>query len=120
MGLFSNGSRYWPSPGPLWIFWSGGGSGVPGARGWVGWQSMYFSPISDCGRIVQLASVRKGVKPWLSIFMTTTALPGTACGPFSRLAVSVSLETSTDWTVPTVAPAIRTSSPETTKEPFSK
>ena len=34
--------------------------------------------------------------------MTTTALPGTACGPPSRLAISWSFETSTDLTVPTV------------------
>ena len=49
---------------------------VPGARGWVGVQSTYFSPISDCGRIRQLASWRKSLKPESSISMTTTALPG--------------------------------------------
>ena len=121
MPLFSSGSRYWPAPvWPSGIFWSGGGRGVPGARGWVGVQSMYFSPISDCGRIRQLASWRKSLKPESSISMTTTALPGTACGPFSRLAISSSFETSTDLTVPTVAPATRTCSPDTTNEPLSK
>ena len=35
--LFSSGSRYWPSPGsPSGICSSGGGAGVPGARGSVG------------------------------------------------------------------------------------
>ena len=42
---------------------SGGGSGVPSTRGWVGRQSTYFSPISACGRMVQLASARKSWKP---------------------------------------------------------
>ena len=93
---------------------------MPAARGWVGVQSMNFSPISDCGRIRQLASVRKSLKPESLIFMTTTALPGTAWGPPSSLAISVLLVTSTDSTVPTVAPATRTSSPFTTKEPLSK
>ena len=121
MPLFSSGSRYWPDPG--WsspICWSGGGGGVPGARGCVGVQSTYFSPIRDCGRIRQLASVRKSLKPESVIFMTTTALPGTACGPPSSLAISSLPVTSTDSTVPTVAPATRTSSPFTTKEPLSK
>ena len=36
---------------------------LPGARGWVGWQSMYFSPSSDCGRIRHEASWRKSWKP---------------------------------------------------------
>ena len=55
--LFSSGSRYWPAPGfPAGICFSGGGGLEPGARGRVGVQSTNFSPISDCGRIRQLAS----------------------------------------------------------------
>ena len=60
MPLRSSGSRYWPAPG--WssgIFSSWGGAGLPGARGSVGVHSTNFSPISDCGRIRQEASVRK-------------------------------------------------------------
>ena len=49
-----------------------------------------FSPISDCGRMMQEASSRKSLKASSSMFMTTTALPGTACGPPSRLAISSS------------------------------
>jgi hypothetical protein len=81
---------------------------------------MYFSPISDCGRMMQLASARKSLKPESVMSMTTTALPGTAWGPPSRLTISSLPETSTDLTVPTVAPATRTSSSFTTKEPLSK
>ena len=79
--LFSSGSRYWPAPGwPSGICFSGGGGSVPGARGRVGRQSTNFSPISDCGRIRQLASLRKSWKPGSAIFITMTALPGTATG----------------------------------------
>ncbi len=58
-----SGSRYWPLPAPLLICWSGGGSWAPLGRGWVGAHSTNFSPISDCGRIVQVASERKSWKP---------------------------------------------------------
>ena len=51
--VFFTGSRYSPAPSrPFGILCSGGGSGVPSTRGWVGRQSTYFSPISACGRIV--------------------------------------------------------------------
>ena len=50
-------------------------AGEPGARGTVGRQSTNFSPISDCGRIRQLASLRKSWKPGSVIFITITALP---------------------------------------------
>ena len=92
----------------------------PAARGWVGVQSTSFSPISDCGRMMQEASSRKSLKPSSVMFMTTTALPGTGCAPPSRLAISSGPVTSTDSTVPTVAPAMRTSSPLTMKPPLSK
>ena len=49
----------WPLPGPLLITGSVGGSWAPGACGAVGEHSTKFSPISDWGRIVQCASVRK-------------------------------------------------------------
>ena len=93
---------------------------MPGARGCVGLHSMNFSPISDCGRIRHEASSRKSWKPPSVISITTTALPGTACGPPSRLTISSGIETSTDLTLPTVAPPIRTSSPLTMKPPLSK
>ena len=47
--VWASGSRYAPLPGPLVIFCSGGADRDPG------WQSTYFSPISDCGRIAQWA-----------------------------------------------------------------
>ncbi len=97
--VFWTGSRYSPAPSwPLGTFFSTGGSGVPSTRGWVGRQSTYFSPISACGRIVQLASARKSRKPGFSIFSTTAAL---ACG------VGV-----TEPTVPTFTPSIFTFSPD--------
>ncbi len=82
--LFSSGSRCWPAPGwPAGIFFSSGAGGEPGARGSVGRQSTYFSPISDCGRIRQLASLRKSWKPGSVIFIASTALPAIARGrPF--------------------------------------
>ncbi len=83
---------------PWRILCSGGGSGVPSTRGCVGRQSTYFSPISACGRIVQLASERKSLKPGFSMLSTTAALP---CG------VGV-----TEPTVPTLTPSILTFSPE--------
>ena len=57
--VLPTGSRYWPSPLPLSICFSGGGAGASTARFWVGVHSTNFSPISDCGRIWQLASERK-------------------------------------------------------------
>ncbi len=61
--VFSTGSRYCPAPSwPEGIRCSSGGSGAPSERGCVGRQSTYFSPISACGRIVQLASARKFLK----------------------------------------------------------
>ena len=79
--LLPSGSRYSPAPGwPEGICFSGGAGGDPGARGRVGRQSTNFSPISDCGRIRQLASLRKSWKPGSVMFMTITALPGTEIG----------------------------------------
>ena len=57
--LFSTGSRYWPSPSPSSICSSFGASSAPAARTWVGSHSTNRSPISDCGRTMQLASLRK-------------------------------------------------------------
>ncbi len=62
------------------ICFSGGGACAPGARGRVGRQSTNFSPISDCGRIWQLASARKSWKPGSVISISMIALPGTATG----------------------------------------
>ena len=71
-----------------------------------GVHSTNFSPISDCGRIVQLASEWNGEKPGLVTSSTTTAL-------FAGV-------TSSDLTCPTFAPAIFTSSPVTTLAASSK
>ena len=57
--VLATGSRYWPLPLPLSIFFSGGGAGASTARFCVGEHSTNFSPISDCGRTWQLASERK-------------------------------------------------------------
>ncbi len=117
--LFSSGRKCWPAPGsPSGTSSSAGGGSEPGARGRVGWQSTYFSPRSDWGRIRQVASWRKSWKPASSIFITTTALPGS--GLPSRCTASPGSVTSTDDTEPTVAPATRTSSPGTRKPPLSK
>ncbi len=70
--------------------------------------------------MMQLASRRKSWKPGSVMSSTTTALPGTAWGPPCSEAVSPGRVTPTDWTLPTLAPETRTSSPETTKEPLSK
>ena len=67
---------------------------MPATRGWVGRQSTNFSPISACGRIVQLVSSRKSLKPLLEMLRTTAAF---ACG------VAV-----TEPTVPTLTPPILT------------
>ncbi len=65
-----------------------------------------------------MASWRKSWKPASSIFITTTALPGS--GVPSRCTASSGSVTSTDDTAPTVAPATRTSSSGTRKPPLSK
>ncbi len=117
--LFSIGSRYSPAPvSPSGICSSAGGAWLPGARGCVGSHSTYFSPSSDCGRIRQEASVRKFLKPSSVMLRTATALPGSS-SPF-RFTASPGSETVTSSTVPTVAPAIRTSSPLTRKPALSK
>ena len=64
----------------------------------MGEHSTKFSPISDWGRIVQCASVRKSWKPPLVMFRTIAAF--------------LSLVTSSESTLPTFTPAIFTSSPE--------
>jgi hypothetical protein len=81
--LFSSGSSRSPAPGwPSGISFSSGGGGVLAARGRVGRQSTYFSPIRDWGRITQLASSRKSWKPGSVIFITITALPSVfSCSP---------------------------------------
>ena len=68
--------------------------------------STNFSPMSDCGRIVQPASRWNGVKPALSIWNVTAAL---FCGV-----------TSSAVTLPTLAPATFTSSPVTMLAALSK
>ena len=82
--LLPSGSRYWPAPAsPSGICFSDGGGSEPGARGRVGRQSTNFSPISDCGRIWQVASWRKSWKLGSEISISSTALPGLETGsPF--------------------------------------
>ena len=119
MPFDSSGRKRSPSPSsPSSITASSGGASLPAARGWVGSHSTNFSPSSDCGRIRQEASSRKSWKPGSSIRSTSTARPG--CGLPSACAASVSLVTVTSSTTPTLAPAIRTSSPGTMKAPLSK
>jgi hypothetical protein len=97
--VFCTGRSRSPAPScRLGITCRAGGSGVPSTRGCVGMQSTNFSPISACGRIVQLASARKSLKPGLSMLRMTAAF---ACG------VGV-----TEPTVPTFTPSIFTFSPE--------
>ena len=101
------GSRCWPAPSwPFGTTFSGGGTGSPGARGWVGEHSTYFSPISDCGRMRHDASERKSVKPALSISRTIAAL--------------LSGVTASESILPTLTPAILTSSPWMTEKAESK
>ncbi len=103
----STGSRYWPAPGsPLGILASASGGSPPPWRGSVSWHSMYFSPISDCGRIVHFASRRKSWK-FLSVMSTTTA------ALLSRVTSSFSI-------VPTLTPETRTSSPSIRENALSK
>ena len=103
----STGSRYCPAPGsPSLIFGSSGAGSRPPPRGWVGWHWMFCSPISDCKRTEQRASVRNGMKAGSSIFSTTTA----------RCLAS----TSSESIVPTLTPATFTSSPGITKLALSK
>ena len=91
---------------PSWILGSGGGACAPAGRGWVGVHSTNFSPISDCGRIVQLASCGSRSKPGWSMRRTTAAF-------WSGV-------TSSDSILPTLTPAILTSSPGITENALSK
>ncbi len=79
---------------------------MPSTRGCVGRQSTYFSPISACGRISQLASLRKSLKPSLVMLRMTAAF---------AFGVGV-----TEPTSPTVTPATLTCSPEITLPASSK
>src|SRR6202012_1025369 len=117
-----SGSRYWPAPGsPFGIWRSGGGGFSPGARGMVGRQLTYFSPINDCGGILQLGSWRKAGKLGSVVLSSITALPGTSTNlPFSSAVGSPGSETPTDSIVPTLAPATRTCSPLIMNEPVAK
>jgi hypothetical protein len=83
-----------------------GGACAPSGRGWVGVHSTNFSPISDCGRIEHSASRRKSSKPGRSMRSTTAAL-------WSGVR-------SSDSTLPTLTPAILTSSPGITENAFMK
>ena len=96
----STGSSRSPSPSPSFSFRSAGSELEPGSH------STNFSPISDCGLIVQWASDFQGVKSSSSMRSVTAAfLPGA---------------TSSESTTPTGAPAIFTSSPGTSEAALSK
>ena len=95
------GRRCCPAPGCPF-----GMRGRTSARAEPVLHSTNFSPISDCGRIVQWASARNGANPRRSIFSTTTA--------------RLSLVTSRESTEPITAPAVFTSSPDTTFAALSK
>ena len=75
-----------------------------------GWQSTKYSPISDCGRISQLASLRKSSRPGSVILAVTTALGGL---PFF-FSISKSL------VEPAVTPPTRKSPPSTRPKALSK
>jgi hypothetical protein len=62
-----------------------------------GLQSTYSSPMSDCGRMAQCASVWKGAKRLSVTAMITAAF--------------LAAVTQREWMLPTLAPAMRTSSP---------
>ncbi len=100
------GSRRWPLPLPSSMTFSGSGNGWPAARGCVGVHSTNFSPISDCGRIVHSASERKSSKPARVIVRTTAAFWSSV--------------TSSESILPTLTPAILTSSPGTSEKAFWK
>src|SRR5437660_12879672 len=109
------GNRYVPVPGPLWTRVSGGALAVPGV------QSTYFSPISDWGRMAQNALVWNGVNPGLLIVNVTAALhPLPGCEQEAGEPRPLRSVTSVVPIVPTVAPAIRTSSPVTANVASSK
>ncbi len=101
-----SGSRYWPLPSPSLICSSFGACGSPSALGCVGVHSTKRSPISDCGRIVQVASLRKSLKPGSVMSRTTAAL--------------LSLVTSRSEIRPTLTPEILTSSPAITVKALEK
>ena len=67
--VWASGSRCLPAPG-----WPSGITSISGDRVLPGLHSTYFSPISDCGRIVQCASLWNGLKPAVSIEKVIAAL----------------------------------------------
>ena len=87
-------------PSPFASFASSGESAVPGSH------STNFSPISDCGRTVHLALVRKGTKRGSSMRRVTAAFLSAVTSIFSI--------------TPTLAPATFTSSPSTAAATLSK
>ncbi len=93
-------------PGPESIFSSGGGACSSVPRGSVGVHSTNCSPISDCGRMMQVASERQSSKPGLVMSSTTAAF--------------LSGVTLSDSILPTSTPATLTSSPGITAKALSK
>ena len=93
-------------PGPFSILRSLGACWAFAGRGCVGVHSTKRSPMSDCGRIVHSASARKSSKPGRSMRSTTAAL-------WSGV-------TSSDSILPTLTPAILTSSPGITENALMK
>ncbi len=81
---------------------SRGGALAPTARGCVGVHSTNFSPISDWGRMEHSASLRQPSKPGSVISMSTEAV---CRGVTSRSLI-----------LPTLTPAIFTSSPGMTEK----
>ena len=92
------------------MFRRAGAAAVPGL------QSTYISPISDCGRIAQVALVWNGANRESSISSVTAAL---FCVPGAH-GVLCATHTSSDAIDPTGAPATRTCSPCTANEASSK
>ena len=89
-----------PAPAPRAMRPSAGAAVVPGS------QSTYISPISDWGRIAQVALAWNGANRASSIWSVTAAW--------------LCLVTSSEAIEPTGAPATRTCSPATANEASSK
>ena len=102
------------STGIVELVWSTGTTPDPsvGRRfsDWPGWQSTKYSPIKDWGRISQVASSRKSVKPGWEISAIATALAGS---PFVFM-------TSNFDVLPARTPPTRKSPPSTRPKVLSK
>ena len=103
--VFCTGSRCSPLSAPELIAGSAGGAATPGARGCVGVHWTNCSPSSDSSPISQWASARNGTNLGALIWSTSAAW-------FCWVSCTAD-------TVPTLTPAILTSSPGIMNEELS-